>query len=527
MTAVLRLGPQQVHMAIDNHNATLHLVLHDTIYLEAAGHTTRALLIGDGRILAVGQEAIARGSQEGARAHRPEGACVMPALTDAHAHPWGLAQRAGVVDLSAARSTQDIYEALRHATTSPNGWIVGARWDQHNWQDAQALSLEQLDALWPDTPALLYRTDYHAVWCNSCALRRAGYDPQTIEASGGLLVDEHMTRAIGALGPTTVEDDRQTLARHAQRLRRMGVGCVHQAFMRVRDVAWLEAWRAQGELPLRIYGMVDAHDPDLPTLLERGPHHDPHARLSVRTIKFFADGALGSQGALLHEPYLGTNQRGQETTSADELRARIPKLAQAGWQVACHAIGDRAATHVLDAYAACAPAARHATRPRLEHAQMMRPADIARMKTLGVIPSIQPIHFYSDMPWVDQHLSASQRALLYRWSDLRGGAPLCGGSDFPIDDPNPWHAMATALTRRASDAKVYDPSQALGRWEVLEAYTSGAAWAAHWEGQLGHLRVGACADWIALSDDPFDCSEDALWDMKVVDASWGQAPRRA
>lgn len=502
-------------MAIDNHKTTLHLVQHDTIYLDASGHATHALLIGDGRILAIGQEAIERAVKKEIPTIRPQGACLFPALTDAHAHPWGLAQRAGVVDLSAAHSTTEVYARLRAARPSPNGWIVGSRWDQHDWEDTHMLDLPTLDALWPNTPTLLYRTDYHAVWCNSLALKKAGYSQDDITQSQGLLVDEHMTRAIRALGPTTPEDDKQTFTRHAASLRAMGVGGVHQAFMRVRDVAMLDTWLRDDLLNVRVYGMIDAHDDDLQTILDQGPRHDPNARLSLRTIKFFADGALGSQGALLHEPYSGSNQTGQAVTSAHELRTRIPELAQAGWQVACHAIGDRAATHVLDAYAACTPHARQHTRPRLEHAQMMRVEDIQRMKALGVIPSIQPIHFHSDMPWVHQHLSDAQLERLFRWADLQGGAPLCAGSDFPIDDPNPWHAMATAMTRRARDGQQYAPEHALTRKAILAAYTSGAAWAAHWERDLGHLRVGACADWIALSTDPFEATPQQLWDMTI------------
>lgn len=498
-----------MHMNINNHRTIL--LEHPLIYLDATGATTTALLISDGRIVATGQEAIRQASAtsgDNVEHQQPRGACIFPALTDAHAHPWGLSQRANTLRLDAQTSTDAIYDALQNAPESSintRGWLVGMGWDQHQWQDQKTLSLAKLDALYPNIPLLLYRTDHHAIYCNSEAMRRAGITPinQT-----GLLVDEEMFPVTRALGESTLEDNLSILAMHTNRMKAFGVTCIHQAYMSVRDVQMLRNHPPN----IRIYGMVNGKDEHLDELLELGPQHDPKAHCSIRTVKFFADGALGSQGALLHQPYLHTQgHRGQAVTDAATLKARIKPLLEAGWQVAVHAIGDAAATAVIDAYATVDAPTRQRTRPRLEHAQMLTDEDVARMHDLNILPSIQPIHFYSDMPWVDQHLSAEQTRRLYRWRDLP--EPIAAGSDFPIDDPNPWHGICTALTRRASDQQIYDSTHRLTRKSILLAYTRWAAYAAHWEDHLGHLHSGAVADYIVLPHCPFEADMDTLWNM--------------
>jgi predicted amidohydrolase YtcJ len=181
-----------------------------------------------------------------------------------------------------------------------------------------------------------------------------------------------------------------------------------------------------------------------------------------------------------------------------------------------HAIGDAGARDVLDAFAAIDPADREATRPRMEHAQMVTAEDCQRFSELGVIASIQPVHLRSDAAWVDELLSSEQLERLFPWRRLAEHAPaLAAGSDYPIEDPNPWHGIATAVTRRDAKGRVFGARQALTRTEILKAYTEGAAWAARWEG-LGRLEVGYRADFVVLDRDPLTCSDQDLWDTTAL-----------
>ena len=508
------------------------LIHHPRIYLDDQGHHTHALFCQGGRVLATGQEALELAEQNPAaaavRLGLEDAACLFPALTDAHLHLWDLGQRRGLLDLKGQKSLKSLCQHLKRAAPTPSGWVMGHGWDQHDWPDWDARSLATLDALFPHTPVCLHRLDYHAVWANSVAMKHAGISLQnpapvagghieldpTTGTPTGILVDMAAHLVTECIPEPSDAENQDVLGQNAAMLHAHGVSCGHMAWMRARDLDWLQNWRAQGTLPLRIYCMVEARDAG-----PLAPFHDPTAWCSARCIKYFADGAMGSKGALLHEPYLGEDHRGLAVIPAVELAAEIPSLMSRGFQVAVHAIGDLGATGVLDAFAMADPEARAAVRPRLEHAQIMRHDDIERLGDLGVLASIQPIHLRSDAPWAARVLRPHQLDRLFQWRTLARHAHLAGGSDFPIDDPNPWHGIATAISRQGSDGRPFHPQHALTRQEALALYLSGPAWAAHWEGDLGALRPGFCADFTALGADPFHCSLEELWGMEVR-ATW-------
>jgi hypothetical protein len=331
----------------------------------------------------------------------------------------------------------------------------------------------------------------------------------------GLLVDEAMDPVLEAIPPSDRAEDRRMFRRAADRFLDYGVTCVHIARTEVDRLEMVRRMHADGELPLRMYLLIDGEDDDLPEVLAEGPTHDPAAELSVGGVKYFADGALGSGGALLEGSY-ADGESGLAVTSAEALREHAVELMEAGWQMAVHAIGDRAARRVLDAYAAVDPAVRDEVRPRLEHAQMLTDADCARIGELSCVASIQPIHMYSDAAWADEVLDAEQLDRLFRWRELADRTVLAAGSDFPIEDPNPWHGIATALSRRDAAGRVFRGGQALTRSQILAAYTTGPAHAAHWEEKLGRLDPGFVADVIALDRDPFVEAPDSIWDTEVV-----------
>lgn len=497
-------------------------IQHPRIYLDVRGTTTGALLVEDGVVVATGADAL-RGHVD--REEHPEGTCVMPGLIEAHIHLWGLGLRAGTVELRGARDTAEVYHRLSTATPV-EGWVFGKNWDQNNWTDARGLSRDELDRRFPNTPLCLRRVDGHAYWVNGAALRQAGIDDNWQPPYGGeawrdqtghlsgCLVDEAMRAIDAVLPPVTEADDLATYRESAAMLHRFGITSAHKAWMPLDRLTMLENLRDTEELGLRLHLLFDCNDPNLDELLERGPFADRW--ISGRGIKFFADGAMGSQGAALLDPYLGSSQAGLSVETPETMNRRIPELSARGWQVAVHAIGDRGARNVLDAFERIAPADRARTRPRLEHAQMLHDDDVARFGELGVIASIQPIHLHSDTPWAHEVLSEEQLLRLFRWRDLANVTVLAGGSDFPIDDPNPWHGIAVSSTRRHARGQVFHVEQSLRRTEALGLYADGAAWAGFAENWLGQLHVGFAGDFCVLEQDPFRASDDEIWENKCL-----------
>ncbi|RDV38196.1 amidohydrolase [Bradymonadaceae bacterium TMQ3] len=507
------------------------LILHPRIYLDYRGTTTDALLIDGHHVVAIGEEARRRAGRS-AEVVRPEAACVMPALGDAHIHLWGAGLRAHTIDLRGMSAAQILNE-LRLAAPRQDGWIVGTNWNENNFADDHPLNLALLDQLFPNQPVCLHRVDAHALWVNSEALRRAGLDELVHDLSGGLaergpdgrltgvLIDHAMEPVLRALPPADAAEDRLIFTHTANTLVSHGVSFSSMAFTSMERLELVDELIADGELPSRVDFWIDGTSPDIDRLLERGPRQADAAGHRVGTIKFFADGALGSAGAWLLEPYR-TGGQGLQTQPVGYLKARIPELMRAGWQVAVHAIGDAAARDVLDAFEAVPPELRARLRPRLEHAQIVHPDDCPRFAELGVIASIQPIHLRSDVPWAPRRLFEPQLQRLFPWRDLLP-TTLAAGSDYPIDDPNPWHGIATALTRQGYDEQSFGPEHALTRQEAIRAYTFGAAFASHREHQLGALHPGYLADVIALSADPFVDSPEAIRDIEVI---WSRLPGR-
>jgi predicted amidohydrolase YtcJ len=521
------------------------LIKHPTIYLDAAGRTTGALLIRDGRVKAVGDEALSL-CEDTERVVEPDAACLFPALADAHCHLWGVGLRAGSVDLSGTRSPAEIYERLRahDMSESPTKWALGYGWDEHAWdkhasdkKSGQRLERTELDKIFGDTPACFHRVDRHAVVVNSAALRRAGLGEDYAPTEGGrvvrdedgrltgVLVDHAMMPVLDAIPEPSEEEDRQVFMRTASEFLSHGITCAHMALTGVDRLSMLQDMAGQGELPLRVYTIVDGSDARLQEVLTAGPVHDPQGWLSIRALKFFADGALGSQGAHLLEPYkLGPDQEGGHglvMTDPAELARKVAVLMDAGgmddgWQIAVHAIGDAGARAVIDAFAAVPERTRYRLRPRLEHAQMLTDRDCERLGALSAVASIQPIHLRSDGAWAHQILSETQLERLYPWPQLVKNATLAAGSDYPIEDCNPWHGIATALTRMTTSGEAFSPEKALTREQILEAYTAGAAFAAHWEGVMGRLDEGFVGDVIALDHDPFEATAEEIWEMEVL-----------
>ncbi|NNC18343.1 amidohydrolase [Corallococcus exiguus] len=503
--------------------------------LDAERPRAEALAVRDGRVLAVGTLAEARAAAgPGAREVDLGRATVVPGLVDAHAHLHGLGKSLTTVRLEKAPSVEDVLQRLAKAPASSfqGDWLLGKGWDQNEWPGAAFPGREDLDARFSTTPVFLMRVDHHAAWVNGEALRRAGITRDTPDPPGGrilkdangeptgVLVDNAMDVVEAAIPAPTREQLETRLRAALERCAQVGLTGVHDAGMDLQAFRMLQDWDAAGTLPLRVYAMAAGQGGERHAYLEQGPWQGRH--LSMRSVKFLADGALGSRGAALHDDYSDEpGQRGLLLLSLEELEARAQAFMARGFQVCIHAIGDRANTLVVDVLLRGAErTGTQALRHRVEHAQILRLEDIRRLGAAGLVASVQPTHATSDMPWAQTRLGRERLRGAYAWRTLKdAGAHLALGSDFPIENPDVLAGLYAARTRQ--DAKGWPeggwyPEERLSAAEALEGFTVGPAWASFEEARRGRLKPGLDADFVALSEDPLEGPAAALVDARVL-----------
>jgi predicted amidohydrolase YtcJ len=537
------LSAQAPHVA-----GTADLIVHHAVVYTASTAAPRAeaLAIAGARLIYVGTNADALARRGPAtRVIDAGGRAILPGLHDAHGHVLGLGAQLQELDLRGTASLAEVTAkvAERARTTPVDAWIVGRAWDQNDWPVKGWPSRTALDAAAPGRRVWLTRVDGHAGVASTRALQEAGLtaaspDPPggriIRDASGapdGVLVDGAMdavTRLIPA--PTDAELE-ATLLRADAELQRLGLTTVHDAGIDERVAAAYTRLVDRGRLRTRIYAMLRLPLARLQPFFAAPPVVDRGGRLTIRAIKISADGALGSRGAALLEPYAdepGTS--GFLTTPEADIYAMTRAAAAAGFQTCVHAIGDRANRVVMDVFGRVdreVPGAR-ALRNRNEHAQILDAAEIPRFAALGVIASIQPTHATSDMPWVPARIGAARTGEgAYVWQKLRqAGARLASGSDFPVEQPDPLAGFYAAITRRAPDGTPvggWALDQALTRDEALRSFTVDAAYAAHQESRSGSLEAGKLADFVILSHDIMEAAPPEILRTSVlVTVSGGQ-----
>ncbi len=437
------------------------------------------------------------------------GGSATAGLHDAHAHLLGLAMSLAQVDLRGARSIDEVVERVRRGAP-PEGWIVGRGWDQNLWPGAAMPTHDALSAAFPERPVWLRRVDGHAGWANLAALRAAGISAATPVPVGGeiptrdgpggreptgLLVDAAM-ELVPVPAPPAAELRRRLLVAQEHALAR-GLCGVHEMGVSAEADALLRALAVEGLLKLRIVGYADEgwlmKGQGFPAMPDRPA---PDDRYALQGVKLYVDGALGSRGAALLQPYSDRpGHLGMLQHPPGGLAAAVAATAARGFQVAAHAIGDAGVRALLDALAA---AGLRGARPRVEHAQVIDLADLPRFVELGAIASMQPTHATSDMAWAEARLGPGRLAGAYAWRRfLDAGVPLAFGSDFPVEAVEPTFGLYAAITRQdeaGAPAGGWLPDQRVTLAEAIAAFTRGAAYAAGREAWLGALRVGARAD---------------------------------
>ena len=508
------------------------------ITVDRNGTVTRfgALVIGDdGRVVQLvepGESAPRTEFRENMR-----GRTVIPGLIDAHMHVMALGLAQLVVDLSDTRSLAEAQAKIRaFAEANPERpWIVGRGWNQELWGLGRFPTATELDAAVSDRPVWLQRVDGHAGWANTRALQSAGVTASTADPAGGrierisgsrnpagVLVDAAMALVDEKVPPPRASD--RDLALHEAQELLVARGVTAAADMGTSLEDWMTFRRAGDAGRLRIRIMAYASNVEAMSLIGgSGPTpwlYDD--RLRMGGIKLYLDGALGSRGALLKRPYADDpDNRGLALLNGTQLRNLMSRAAMEDYQVAIHAIGDAANAEALSAIEELSADFTGDRRWRIEHAQVIDPADIARFGRHGVIASMQPVHQTSDRLMAEARLGPGRLAGAYAWRSVRAtGAPLAFGSDAPVEAPDPFAGMAVAVTRedaQGQPAGGWQPQQRVTVEEALAAYTAGAAWAGFAEGRFGRLAAGERADFLVLDADPLEADPEDLRGIRVLE----------
>ena len=464
-----------------------------------------------------------------------EGRVMVPGMIDAHVHVMDMGFAALTLDLSDTTSLEHALAKIKAFAEANPGrpWILGRGWNQEKWGLGRFPTAAELDSVVADRPVWLERADNHANWANSLAIQTAGVTAKTADPAGGKVIRDakgapagvfidNAIALVAKVVPAPRPEDRDlALAKAQEVLLAKGVTAV--ADMGTKPADWTAFRRAgdEGRLVIRIMSYADSVE----TLeLMAGPEPTGwlyNDRLRMGGIKLFIDGALGSRGASLKAPYADDHgTRGLALLSPSQLRNLMSRAAMDNFQTAVHAIGDAANAEVLAAIEELSESYKGDRRWRIEHAQILDPADIARMGQHGVIASMQPLHQTSDRLMAEARLGPNRLAGAYPWrSVMAAGGKLAFGSDAPVEPADPWAGMAAAISRTDAAGEPFGgwfPQETVSREAALAGFTADAAYAGFADGRFGRLVPGERADFLLIDRDPLFAAPEALRETKVL-----------
>ena len=486
-----------------------------------------AFAIKDGKFLSVGGDEIID-LYPNALKFDAKGLPIYPGFIDAHCHFFNLGLSLAQVDLRGSKSIGEIEKRLLSYTkNSPSDIIIGRGWDQNLWKNKAFPNNSFLNKLFPDKLVLLKRIDGHALLVNDLVIKKAGINSKTKVKGGsilvennkptGVLVDNAMDLAMGILPPNTSKDITKALIDAEKKALENGLTTVDDAGLDKKTIQVIDSLQEIGELKIRVYAMISNTNDNLNYYLTNGIIEKE--KLTVRSVKAYLDGALGSRGALLKNPYSDENKnKGLTITSKEELFDLANKLSSKGFQLNTHAIGDKANEIVLDVYNYILKDIED-PRWRVEHAQVVDEFDIQKFNS-KIIPSVQPTHAISDMNWADERLGSKRLISAYAYKELLDwSGKIALGTDFPVEKVNPLLTFHSAVARKDVDG---NPSEgflkenALTRKEALKGMTIWAAYSNFEDSFKGSIEKGKFADFVILTKDIMKVPEQEITSAEVV-----------
>ncbi|MCY4225958.1 MAG: amidohydrolase [Bacteroidetes bacterium] len=530
-------------------SATLAIINGKIVTMNPSQPEAEALAVSDNTILAVGSmQEIETYIGTQTKIIDLDGKLAIPGLIEGHGHFLSIGEAKMILDLSQTQSWESIVAMVDSAVTvsDPGEWITGRGWHQEKWDSIPPNTVEgvpthhSLSAVSPDNPVFLRHASGHAAFANQSAMNAAGISPETPNPPGGELIRDLRGELTGLLRETAesyveaaLEKSRESMSEEeldqerrmmahlaAQEALSHGITSFHDAGVGFSTVDFYKQLADEGNLPVRLYVMVRENSASLSEKLASyrfigfGDHH-----LTVRSIKRSIDGALGSHGAWLLEPYTDMpSSRGLETVSVEEIKAIAEIAKSLDFQFNIHAIGDQANRAVLDIYESFYSQTDQDLRWRIEHAQHLHPDDLPRFGSLGVIASIQGIHATSDAPWVYRRLGEERaQSGAYRWQTLwQTGALVNNGTDAPVESIDPIANFHATVTRMLADSSLFYPEERLSRLQALQSYTINNAYAAFEEDIKGSLETGKLADITVLSKDILTIDEDEITSTEIL-----------
>lgn len=504
------------------------LLINARIYtVNESFDTAEALAVREGKVIAVGTNEEIQGKYKGDQVIDAIGKTVIPGLIDAHCHFYGLGLNQLKVDLVGTGSYEEVLERVKEfQDQNPSNFIQGRGWDQNDWEVKEFPTKEELDALFPDIPVALERVDGHAYLVNQKALDLAGINEATTVQGGqiikkngkisGVLVDNPMAMIDRIIPPPTREMNIKALKDAEELCLEYGLTTVNDAGLMKSTIELIDSLQQQGELSIRVYAMVSNSPENVDHFLKKGIVKTD--RLNVRSVKVYGDGALGSRGAALREPYSDQpGHFGAMVTPVEDIEALAMRIAASDYQMNTHAIGDSANIAVLRAYKK-ALAGKEDRRWKIEHAQVISAEDFDYFKE-GIIPSIQPTHATSDMYWAEDRLGPERVIGAYAFKTLLDKAGMVAlGTDFPVEKVSPFLTFYASVARKDLEGYPeggFQMKDALSREETLKGMTLWAAYSNFEEDEKGSLEVGKVADFVILSEDIMEVPLEKIPDLEA------------
>lgn len=467
-----------------------------------------------------------------------KGRVMLPGLVDAHGHVMGLGYQELDVDVTGLQSLEETLRRVEsYAGNYPNlSWIRGRGWNHTHWPSDRFPTAGELDSAVSERPVWLRRVDGHAGWANSRAMELAGITDATDDPPGGkiirdgngnptgVFVDRAMNLVEAHIPGRTPEEERLALTKALEQMRAHGLTSVHDPGIGADQWELYKQFADRGALTTRIYAMIGGAGDPFVTLSKNGPVQSyADDLLALRSVKLYADGALGSRGAALLEEYSDDpGNRGLLFSTEEEMTGMILKTASNGYQTNVHAIGDRANRVVLNAFENVEDSlGEQGLRHRIEHAQVVHLEDIPRFEELNIIASMQPTHATSDMNMAEDRVGPERIKGAYAWQRiLYRDTVIASGSDFPVENVNPFYGLYSAVTRRdhqGNPQRGWYAGQAMSREEAFRSFTIDAAYAAHQEDRLGSLEPGKWADFILVDRNLFEIPWREIWQTEVLE----------